>query len=151
MMRTLIIGLWTCAVALGATYAGAQWKQRSATATAAGETAEKYELKKVKPITAPVIVGGALKGYVSAELSFLGKAAHGAHSDGVEPEAFFMDEAFKLLYSENNIDFQHVDKIDLDAFTKRITERVNERLGAGAIKETFVKNLTFIPEENMPR
>ncbi len=157
MMRTLLIGLWVCAVALGSTYGGAYYKQHASAVAAAGP-AEKLEVKKVKPITAPVISGGQLRGYVSAQFEFVVKASGekehgegGGGGGGVDAETYFMDEAFRLLYSENNLDFEHVEKINLDALTKKITDRVNERMGSKVIRETLVKNLAFIAKENLPR
>jgi len=153
MMRSLLIGLWTCAVALGATYGGAVWKQR-ASVTAGSEHAPKLEVKKAKPITVPIIAGGTLKGYVSAEFSFVTEASdkHGDKSSGaLDPEIFLMDEAFRLIYSDNALDFDHIDKIDLAALTKRITEKVNEHAGVTRLKETLVKNFAFTAKEDLPR
>jgi len=72
----------------------------------------KVEVRKVKPLTAPVISGGELKGYVSAEFAFSldpSKPLVG----GLDPEAYFMDEAFRIIYSDNEIDFQHVKRLML--------------------------------------
>ncbi len=150
MFRTLLIGIWVAVIALGSTYGGAYWKLHSASADSSGAYAEKFEVKKVKPITAPVIVDGELRGYVSAEFSFALDAAARKHS-GRDPEAYFTDEAFRLLYSAKSLDFEHIDKIDIDALTRMITEKVNERIGSSIVKETFVKNLTFTARDNMPR
>jgi hypothetical protein len=149
MMRSLLIGLWTCAVALGATYGGAQLKQR-ASVTAAADHAPKLEVKKVKPITVPIIAAGTLKGYVSAEFSFVTEAGD-KHGGALDPEIFLMDEAFRLIYSDNALDFEHIDKIDLSVLTKRITEKVNEHAGVTRIKETLVKNFAFTAKEDLPR
>ncbi|MFY9629289.1 MAG: flagellar basal body-associated protein FliL [Methylocystis sp.] len=150
MLRTLLIGLWVGAVALASTYGGAYWKLNMAPARTNVVQSEKVEVRKVKPLTAPVISGGELKGYVSAEFAFSldpSKPLVG----GLDPEAYFMDEAFRIIYSDNEIDFQHVKKIDVDALTKRITARVNERIGSDAVKETLVKNLVFVSKDEMPR
>ncbi len=147
MLRIFLIGLWIGAVSLGSTYAGAYWKRRSLSPQT-DQVKEKIEVKKVRPITAPVIAGGALRGYVSAEFSYvLDNSAIG--QDGLDIESYFMDEAFKLIYSESNIDFDQLEKVDVDALTKKITAKVNERVGSHAVKETLVKNLAFIAKEDM--
>ena len=149
MFRTLLIGLWVTAIALGSTYAGAYWKTHNASERSAAAHAEKIEVKKVKPITAPVIVDGQLKGYVSAEFSYAQETGQDKHG-GRDPEAYFIDEAFRLLYSESSLDFEHVEKIDLDSLTRKITDKVNARMGSHVLKETLVKNLVFTPREGMP-
>jgi hypothetical protein len=149
MLRSLFIGLWVTCVALGATYGGAYWKaQPSATTTA--EHAEKLEVKKLKPITAPIIAGGVLKGYISAEFSIL-TAPPDKHEKGLDPESYFLDEAFRLIYAESKVDFTHVEKSDLNALTRQITHNVNQRLGVNLVKETLVRNFAFVAREDMPR
>lgn len=149
MARMLLIGLWVCVVTLAATYGGVYWKRLPSSGSSGGEHSEKLEVKKVKPITVPVISGGALKGYVSAEFSLL-TAAGDKHAPALDPESFLMDEAFRLIYSDNKLDFDHLEKVDLDALTKTITARVNERMGSARIKETLVKNFAFVRKEDLP-
>jgi len=159
MMRSILIGIWVCLVSLAGTYGGAYWKSHhNAAQTAAQEPPKKLEVKKVRPITVPVIADGVLKGYVSGEFSYLAEAPDkhgGGHGDAgakevVDPESYFMDETFRLIYAENKLDFTHIEKIDLAALTQRITAKVNERLGAPIVKETLVRNLSFVPREDLP-
>ncbi len=148
MLRIFLIGLWIGAVGVGSTYAGVYLKRRSLSSHT-DKVKEKLEVKKVRPITAPVIAGGALKGYVSAEFSFV--LDNSANSqEGLDIESYFMDEAFKLIYSESTIDFDRLEKIDVDVLAKKITAKVNERVGSHAVKETLLKNLAFIAKEDMP-
>lgn len=150
MFRSLFLGLWVCAVSLGATYGGVYWKSRQTGATTA-DHAEKLEVKKMKPLTVPIIAGGVLKGYISAEFSFLVGATDKHDNGGPDPESYFLDEAFRLIYAETKADFTHVDKPDLNALTAQITKNINKRLGAPVVKETLVKNFAFVAREDMPR
>lgn len=148
MFRTLLIGVWACAITAGATYGGAWWRARRDAPPAEHE--EKLDVKKIRPITVPIISGGALKGYVSAEFSFLGAKQDG-HAEGLDPEGFFMDEAFRLIYGDSRIDFTNIQKADLAALTSQLTANVNKRLGAAVVKETLIRNFTFVAREDMPR
>lgn len=148
MIRTLGVGIWVGFVALASTYAGA-YLQTHRAAPAEADHAAKAEVKKVKPITVPVISGGVLKGYVSVEFMFVVDVSDN-HGMEIDPESFLMDEAFRLIYSDNKLDFGRLDKVDIDKLTKQITVNVNARLGAKRIKETLVKNLTFVPKEDIP-
>lgn len=150
MARTVLIGFWVCMVTLASTYGGVWWKQRPSSAGAGGEHAQKLEVKKVKPISVPVISQGVLKGYVSAEFSFL-TVAGDTHSATLDPESYLMDEAFRLIYSDDKLDFDRLEKIDLDALTRKITARVNERMGSAQIKEALVKHFAFVHKEDLPR
>lgn len=149
MMRALLIGLWGVCTALGATYGAAAWRaQEAAPAT---ENAEHLDIRKIKPITVPIIANGVVKGYVSAEFSFVGAHDDKSHDAALDPESFFMDEAFRLIYGDSRIDFANVQRTDIDALTSQITSNVNQRMGRKVVKETLVRNLTFIAREELPR
>jgi hypothetical protein len=150
MMRFLLIGMWVCFVTLASTYGGVFLKARQASSSSAATHAVKLEVKKVKPITVPMILGGQLKGYVSAEFSFLTEVGD-KHDTALDPESFIMEEAFRLIYSDNKLDFSHLEKVDIDLLTKQITANVNARLGVARVKETHVKSLAFVPKEDLPR
>lgn len=154
MNQALIVGIWACLVTLAGAYGGVYWRQQSAaSATAGAAHEEKLEARKVKPITVPIIADGMLKGYISAEFSLMTPKSdpHGGHAPAVDPESYVMDEAFRLIYSENKMDFSDMHKSDLLELTSKITTNVNRRLGSDLIKETLVKNFAFIPREEMPK
>ncbi|WP_442754615.1 flagellar basal body-associated protein FliL [Methylocystis sp. JAN1] len=148
MGKTLLVGLWACAVTLAATFGGAYWRLTPEHG-AASQREEKTQARSIKPITVPVIVGGVLKGYVSAEFNIV--SVSDGHGGGLDPESFVMDEAFRLIYADPQTDFSHLRKADLAALTTRLTANVNHRLGKKVIKETLVKNFTFVSREDLPR
>lgn len=161
MLRLLVIGIWTCAVTLASTYGAAYWKKNRGAPQAEAQV-EKLEVKKVKPISVPIISEGSLKGYISAEFAYVVAASGNGHDGGghgesagatagaIDPDSYVMDEAFRRLYADNNLDFRHIEKFDLNAFTKQVTARVNERLGASIVRETLVKSFAFVPKEDIP-
>jgi hypothetical protein len=149
-MRSLLIGLWACVVTLAATYGGAYWKSHQVAGLAADAHAEKLEVRKVKALTVPIVSDGVLQGYVSGEFSYVVDSSNKSHLS-VDPESYFMDEAFRQIYSNNKLDFHHIEKFDLNALTKEITQQVNKRLGIAFVRETLVKSFTFVPKEDMPR
>ncbi len=150
MKHTLIVGVWACAVTLGGAYGGVSWRLRASDAPAPAHE-EKLETRKIKPITVPIIADGVLKGYISAEFSMLGPKndPHGEHGSDLDPEGYFMDEAFRLIYAENKIDFTQMQKTDLAILTSRITTNVNKRIGKDVVKETLVKSFAFIPRDEL--
>lgn len=152
MNQALIVGIWACLVTLGGAYGGVYWRQHKSDSAAAAAHEEKLEPRKIKPITVPIIADGVLKGYISAEFSVMSpKADAHEHGPDLDPEGYFMDEAFRLIYAENKIDFSNMQKSDLADLTRRLTANVNQRLGKEFVKETLVKNFAFIPREELPR
>ncbi|PPD45174.1 MAG: flagellar basal body-associated protein FliL [Methylocystis sp.] len=149
MLKILLAGLWTCAVTLGGTYLGVQWRSRNPGGTS--EHVEKALEHKIRPVTVPIIAGGAVKGYVSAEFSFVRFASEGHDTPSLDPESFFMDEAFRLIYSDTQIDFTNLQKTDLSKLSLQLTENVNRRMGRSVVKETLVRNVSFVPREDLPR
>lgn len=149
MGKTLLIGVWACAVTLAATFGGAYWRTKP-NKDAGGEHVETTQTRAVKPVTVPVIIDGALKGYVSAEFNIV-TVASDPHGGGVDPESFFIDEAFRLIYADATTDFANIRKSDLAAITKQLTANINQRLGKTVVKETLVKNVTFVAREDIPR
>ncbi|MBY6240595.1 flagellar basal body-associated protein FliL [Methylosinus sp. Sm6] len=159
MLRLLLIGIWTCSVTLASTYGAAYWKAHRA-GPAPEAQAEKLEVRKVKPISVPIISEGQLKGYISAEFSYVVVApekSHGgghgggeAEGAGLDPDSYVMDEAFRRIYADNKLDFRHIEKFDLNAFTHELTRRVNDRLGFALVRETLVKSFAFVPKDDIP-
>jgi hypothetical protein len=153
MNQALIVGIWACLVTLAGAYGGVYWRQQSVNATATAAHEEKLEPHKVKPITVPIIADGVLKGYIAAEFTLMTPKSdpHGGHGASIDPEGYAMDEAFRLIYGENKVDFTNMQTSDLAQLTSRITANVNKRLGSELIKETLVKNFAFIPREELPQ
>jgi hypothetical protein len=146
VVPAVLTGLWICFVSLASTYAGAYLKLHPFSSDDAKE--KKLAMRKVKPMTIPIVSGGKLKGYISAEFSFLQDAT--VRRNDLDPESYFMDEAFRLIYTDETIDFANIEKFDLSVLAKRITERVNERMGQPILKETLVKNFAFVSKEDAP-
>lgn len=152
MTRSLLLGAWVCIVTLAATYTGAYWRLHPHSDES--DRREAVQIRPIKPITVPVIIDGAIKGYVSAEFSLVvaqGDSHGDSHGGDVDPQSFFMDEAFRLIYADPDTDFSKIRKADLAALTRRLTANVNQRMGKDVVKETLVKSFTFVPREDAPR
>jgi hypothetical protein len=153
MMRMILIGIWACVVTLGSTFGASYWKSHRSAPADAAPHAEKLEVKKVKPITVPIISEGTLKGYISAEFAYVVEASNKAHGGGggaVDADSYVMDEAFRRLYADNSLDFRRIEKYDLNSLTKELTKSINQRLGAELVRETLVKSFAFVPKDDIP-
>jgi flagellar basal body-associated protein FliL len=153
MLMRLLTGLWVCLVALGASFGAMQWKSKESAAQAAAAAApvrKPSELRKLKPITVPLVARGAVQGYAVAQLAYL---AEGEKLKGLDisPDAFVMDEAFRLLYSDEKLDFKHLDRFDLVSFSRAVKNGVAIRLKSDVVEDVLVQEFNFIGAEEVRR
>lgn len=153
MLMRLLTGVWICVAALAASYGATQWKMKEAAAqsAAASTPARKpAELRKLKPITVPLVARGAVQGYAVAQLSYLAEGDKLKALD-VSPDSFVMDEAFRLLYSDEKLDFKNLERFDLVAFAQLIKAGVAARLKSDVVEDVLVQEFNFIGAEDVRR
>jgi hypothetical protein len=147
VIKHLMFGLWICGVSLGAAYGTITWKTQQKTHIGGTEDPT-VEIQQVqtKRINVPIISDGAVKGYVFAQFVF--------HVDGgamkkmtIKPDIFLVDEAFKVIYRGDGIDFRNPDKPDIGGLAEIIKKNVNARLGANFVHDVFVQELNYLPQE----
>ena len=145
MMKLLVIGIWACAVTLGATYGVIEWKKSQASASAAGEPEKKLEEMKTKAINVPIIADGAVQGYIIAQFVFT-IDSKALKKMPVKPEVYLLDEAFKTIYAGEKVNFRQMKRQDLPALAKMLGENVNKRLGAPIVHDVLIDQLSLHAE-----
>lgn len=153
MVMRLLAGIWICLVALGASFGTLQWKTKEAAAqaAAASQPAKKpMELRKLKAITVPLVGKGAVQGYAVAQLAYYAEGEKLKSLD-VSPDAFVMDEAFRLLYSDERLDFRALDRFDLVAFAASVKKGVAARLKVDVVEDVLVQEFNFIAADEVRR
>lgn len=148
-MRSMITGVIFVLLTLASTFGGMYLRTLESAPAHEGKAEVKKVFKKLKPVSVPVIRDGELKGYVSAEFSYALAAKEG-HGEEIDPESYILDEAFRQIYANNDLDFTHIEKIDIVALTKSLTDRVNERLGHPLVQEITVRNLSLVSRDELP-
>ncbi len=146
-MKTFVIGLWVLIVALGTSYAVASLESAP---KSAGEAKPVLTLEKTRVINVPMIAGGAVRGFIVAQFGYTVEAAK-AKALPVSPDAFLLDEAFRAIYTDDKLDFLHLDKYDINGFTGRLVAATNRRLGAEIVHEVLIQDFTFISKEENER
>ena len=142
MIKSLFIGVWACLFALGANYGAAVWLQSRANKPTPS-TVTASEARKSKEINIPIIREGMVKGYVVAQFSYVVDLGI-AQKIGFPPDAFVVDEAFQYIYTDEKIDFAHLDRLELDKMTQALILKVNTRLRANVITEMGVLECNFL-------
>jgi len=150
MMKMLILAVWASAITALSSYAVSAWRVSHAAVEQSQVGEREYEYRKTRVINVPIIGDGALLGYVLVQMVYA-VDVKAAEKLSVNPEAFVLDYAFRTLYGDPSLDFRHLDKYDITGFAKQISVAMNEKLGAGLIRDVLVQDFSYMPKDQAPR
>jgi hypothetical protein len=150
MLKAALCAVWVCAVTLGSSVAASYWMAGRAGADTHAEEGGGLEYKKTRSIDVPMIADGALQGYVVAQFVFTADTRMEKELP-VPPEMFLLDEAFRTLYSDDKLDFRHLERYDLAKLTKGLAERVNQRAKMAVVKDVLVEEFNYVTRSDMRR
>jgi hypothetical protein len=148
-MKPFLVGLWALIVALSASYAVAMIDVPGKTG-GDGAKAPTLQLEKTRVLNVPMIAGGAIRGFVVAQFNYTVDATK-AKSVSVAPDVFLLDEAFRTIYTDDHLDFMHLEKYDVNGLTKHLVTATNQRLGAEVVRDVLIQDFTFISKEENER
>ena len=143
MIKTLLIGLAATAAAIAAevgTDKVLAFRQACSTAAVGAAT----EARKTHEINVPRIKDGVIKGYAVMLLSYtvdLGALRTAA----MAPDSILVDEAFRYVYNDDTIDFDHLDRFDLAKMSKALIRAVNARVKGDVVVDVGVQEFTYAP------
>ncbi len=143
-MKLVLVGLWITLVALGSAFGAATFVFLRPEATAAPVV---LQPEKTRVLNVPMIADGVVQGFVSAQFIFTMDGAT-LKSLPVPPEVYLLDEAFRTLYTDDNLDFRHLEKYDLAKLTKHLVDATNAHLGAPLIKDVLIADLSYAPKRS---
>jgi hypothetical protein len=144
MIRIIMIGFWACLATLAAGYAMTHVRAMEAKpAVAAADAAAAHEMKKTKEIDVPKIRDGAVKGYIVAQFSYVVDDAL-AKAAPISPDDYIVEEAFQYIFSDPEIDFDHLETFDLKKMTDALTKAVNARLKAEVVSSIGIQQFSFL-------
>jgi hypothetical protein len=143
MIKAVLIGL-TAVAAVIAGEMGADEVLAMRQATSGAAAARTTEARKTHEINVPRIKDGAIKGYAVMLLSYtvdLGALKKAT----MAPDSILVDEAFRYVYNDDTIDFDHLDRFDLAKMSKALAAAVNARVKSEAIVDVGVQEFTYEP------
>lgn len=146
MIRSLLISIWILSLALVSAYFGATIKFSSKPQSPAGE--EGPALVTLKALTVPVISNGAMQGYVLAQLTLYMKRDL-LKTLPQPPDLVVTDYVFRTIYAEEQVDFKHLTKQDLDKLSKSVLESVNARAGAPLVENVLIQELHYLNKQEV--
>ena len=143
MMKAVLVGVAAVAsVIVGEMGADKVLAMRQTRSTAAATRTT--EARKTHEINVPRIKDGAIKGYAVMLLSYTVdlSALRGA---AMAPDSILVDEAFRYVYNDDTIDFDHLDRFDLAKMSKARARAVNARVKADVVVDVGVQEFTYAP------
>lgn len=149
MVKLLMVGLWACLVTLGASYAAVMWQADAPVDAKADEFFGGLDYVKTNPISVPMLSDGEIKGYVIAQFVFTIDGTT-LRKLSVPPDVFLIDEAYRAIFaSGEKIDFKQLDKYNVEALTKQIAAKVNERFKTDLVKDVLVEQLNYLAKNEV--
>jgi hypothetical protein len=143
MIKAVFLGLVAAAAAIAAEMATDQvvaLREARPTATVDKNT----EARKTHEINVPRIKDGAVKGYAVMLLSYT-VDLKALKTAAMAPDSILVDEAFRYVYSDDTIDFDHLDRFDLPKMSKAVARAVNARVKADVVIDVGVQEFTYAP------
>jgi hypothetical protein len=113
-------------------------------ARSSAAVARTTEARKTHEVNVPRIKDGVIKGYAvmllsyTVDLSALRVAA-------MAPDSILVDEAFRYVYSDDTIDFDHLDRFDFAKMSKALVGAVNARVKSDVVVDVGVQEFTYEP------
>jgi hypothetical protein len=143
MIKTVLVGLLAVAAVMAGEIAADKVLAMRQTRSAA-TVAKATEARKTHEINVPRIKDGAIKGYAVMLLSYtvdLGALKTAA----MVPDSILVDEAFRYVYNDDTIDFDHLDRFDFVKMSKALASAVNARVKSDAVVDVGVQEFTYEP------
>jgi hypothetical protein len=143
MIRTIVIGLAATAAAIAAEV-GTDKVLALREAGSAASAGRATEARKTHEINVPRIKDGAIKGYAVMLLSYTVDLS-ALRTAAMAPDSILVDEAFRYVYDDDTIDFDHLDRFDLAKMSKALIRAVNARVKGDVVVNVGVQEFTYAP------
>jgi len=150
MVKLVLVGLWACVMTLASSYGASYWKANQAAKAATEQPAHPVEFKKTREFTIPKIAEGSIQGYIIIQLTY-SLDTELLKSNDAPAEAFLLDEAFRMIYSDDSIDFNNLKRYDLGKFAKGLVQAVNARMSAAVVKDVLIQEFNYMSKADMKK
>jgi hypothetical protein len=107
-------------------------------------TTRTTEARKTHEINVPRIKDGAIKGYAVMLLSYTVDLS-ALKTAAIAPDSILVDEAFRYVYNDDTIDFDHLDRFDFAKMSKALVGAINARVKSDVVVDVGVQEFTYEP------
>lgn len=143
MIRAIVIGLLASAATITAEL-GTRQVLVLREQHAASSPQKATEARKTHEINVPRIKDGSVKGYAVMLLSYT-VDLDALRTAAMAPDSILVDEAFRYVYGDDTIDFDHLDRFDFAKMSKALIRAVNERVKGDVLVDIGVQEFTYAP------
>jgi hypothetical protein len=143
MIRAIVIGLLASAATVGAELGTRQLIVLQGERTDAAPHRQ-TAARKTREINVPRIKDGTVKGYAVILLSYT-VDLNALKTSELGPDSILVDEAFRYVYDDDTIDFDHIDRFDFAKMSKALIRAVNERVKGDVLVDVGVQEFTYAP------
>ncbi len=143
MIRTVILAL----IASGATVAAEIGTRQALVAReqhAPAAASRTVETRKTHEINVPRIKNGVVTGYAVMLLSYA-VDMDALRKAEMAPDSILVDEAFRYVYGDDTIDFNHLDRFDFAKMSRALVRAVNARVKGDVLVDVGVQEFTYAP------
>jgi hypothetical protein len=144
MIKAVFIGLAAAAAAIAAEVGTDKVLALREAHSAAGDAAKATEARKTHEINVPRIKDGMIKGYAVMLLSYTVDLS-ALRTAAMAPDSILVDEAFRYVYNDDTIDFDHLDRFDFVKMSKALARAVNARVKGDVVVDVGVQEFTYAP------
>jgi hypothetical protein len=143
MIKAILVGLAAVAgVIAGEMGADKVIAMRQVHSTAAATRTT--EARKTHEINVPRIKDGVIKGYAVMLLSYTVDLS-ALKTAAMAPDSILVDEAFRYVYNDDTIDFDHLDRFDFAKMSKALVTAINARVKSDVVVDVGVQEFTYEP------
>nr|WP_321462033.1 hypothetical protein [uncultured Cohaesibacter sp.] len=148
-MRYALLALWIGAVSTLSAYVSGHWiNNRNLSDLSGLPIQEGMDFEKTRAISVPMISDGKVRGYIVAQFVYTIDSAT-LRELAIPPNPYIVDEAFRAIFNDQSIDFDHLKTYDIDSLTTHIRDSVNSRMQAKLVHDILVEEFSFFPESSI--
>lgn len=148
MLKLVAVGIWVILVTAGATYGSVYLANSSAGVSTTEEADLGVEELKSEMTSIPVMRDGDVVGYLILQLSFAADRRLLAERK-LDPLPFMMDAAFRIIFTNSDVDFRRLRSKDLEELTTAIAAEANKRIGGELVRHVLLQQLNFVKKEDI--
>lgn len=147
MLKLVAIGTWLILVTAGATF-GSVYLGRSGGGTSSAPDDQGIENLTSEMMSVPIMRGDDVAGYVVLQLAFAADRTILEHKK-LDPMPFLMDAAFRVIFTNTELDFRRLKSGDLEKLTTAIGKEANSRLGQDLVRQVLLQQLNYVKKEDI--
>ncbi len=143
MIKGVLVGVVAVAAVIGGEM-GADKVLAMRQVRSTGSATRTTEARKTHEINVPRIKDGAIKGYAVMLLSYT-VDLNALKTAAIAPDSIVVDEAFRYVYNDDTIDFDHLDRFDFAKMSKALVGAINARVKSDVVVDVGVQEFTYEP------